>query len=136
MEKAPGQILRELKEDIAVYAGLKLELLKLNTYEKAGKVVALLSYGLVILFFAVLTTLFLFLALGLWLGEELNSLSAGFAIVGGGYLMIIGIIACFKKTLTARIMNIVIRALNEEEEKTNDTKTEPDANAGTEVAGR
>ena len=33
MEKDAGEIFRELKKDLSAYVELKLELLKLNTYE-------------------------------------------------------------------------------------------------------
>ena len=39
-----GEIFRELKKDLSAYVELKLELLKLNTYERTGKVIAVLSY--------------------------------------------------------------------------------------------
>ena len=46
MEKDSGTVFRELKEDVSAYVELKLELLKLSTYERTGKVIAVLSYGL------------------------------------------------------------------------------------------
>ena len=42
MEKDAGEIFRELKKDLSAYVELKLELLKLNTYERTGKVIAVL----------------------------------------------------------------------------------------------
>ena len=48
MEKDPEKIIQELREDISAFVELKLELLKLNTYERTGKVIAVLSYGLVL----------------------------------------------------------------------------------------
>ncbi|MDH6533536.1 hypothetical protein D0T51_00865 [Parabacteroides sp. 52] len=112
MEKDLGQIFTELKKDVSAYAELKFELLKLNTYERAGKIVGLLSYALVLLFLAFLATLFLFLALGVQLGHWLDSTSAGFAIVGGIYLIIIGIVIIYKKSLTTKVMNIIIETLD------------------------
>lgn len=49
MEKDSGTVFRELKEDVSAYVELKLELLKLSTYERTGKVIAVLSYGLILL---------------------------------------------------------------------------------------
>ena len=48
MEKDAGEIFRELKKDLSAYVELKLELLKLNTYERTGKVITVLSYGVII----------------------------------------------------------------------------------------
>ena len=63
MEKDSGTVFRELKEDVSAYVELKLELLKLSTYERTGKVIAVLSYGLILLFLAFFAILFIFLAL-------------------------------------------------------------------------
>ena len=62
MEKDSGTVFRELKEDVSAYVELKLELLKLSTYERTGKVIAVLSYGLILLFLAFFAILFIFLA--------------------------------------------------------------------------
>ena len=69
MEKDSGTVFRELKEDVSAYVELKLELLKLSTYERTGKVIAVLSYGLILLFLAFFAILFIFLALGFFLGD-------------------------------------------------------------------
>ena len=71
MEKDSGTVFRELKEDVSAYVELKLELLKLSTYERTGKVIAVLSYGLILLFLAFFAILFIFLALGFFLGDRL-----------------------------------------------------------------
>ena len=73
MEKDSGTVFRELKEDVSAYVELKLELLKLSTYERTGKVIAVLSYGLILLFLAFFAILFIFLALGFFLGDWLGS---------------------------------------------------------------
>ena len=65
MEKDSGTVFRELKEDVSAYVELKLELLKLSTYERTGKVIAVLSYGLILLLFGILRHLVHILGLGL-----------------------------------------------------------------------
>ena len=72
MEKDAGEIFRELKKDLSAYVELKLELLKLNTYERTGKVIAVLSYGVILLFLAFFAILFIFLALGFFLGGSVR----------------------------------------------------------------
>ena len=69
MEKDSGKIFRELKEDVSTYVELKLELLKLSTYERSGQLIAVLSYGLILLFLAFFAILFIFLALGFFMGD-------------------------------------------------------------------
>lgn len=126
MEKDLGQIFHELKEDLSEYVELKLELLKLTTYERAGKLVAVLSYGLAMVVLALLATLFLFIALGIFLGELLHSISAGLAIIGGIYLLIIGLLILSKKWFVVKVWNIVISALTNEDK---DKEYERDADA-------
>ena len=77
MEKDTGEIFRELKKDLSAYVELKLELLKLNTYERTGKVIAVLSYGVILLFLAFFAILFIFLALGFFLGDLFGSVRFG-----------------------------------------------------------
>lgn len=127
MEKDLGQIFNELKSDLSTYAELKFELLKLNTYERAGKLVGLLSYGLVALILIFFATLFLFLALGILLGQVLNSYAAGFAIVGVIYLLSIGLLMVFKERFTAKVTNVVIEALDGADDNNKETSYEKEA---------
>lgn len=72
MEKDAGEIFRELKKDLSAYVELKLELLKLNTYERTGKVITVLSYGVILLFLAFFAILFIFLAIRFFLGGSVR----------------------------------------------------------------
>lgn len=119
MEKDLGQIFNELKEDISAYVEIKFNFYKLTVYEKAGKLVSSLSYVLMLVVLSFMATFFLFLALGFLLGEWLNSTSAGIAIVGGIYLIIIGILIMNKKWLSDKIMNHVISTLDDDDENPN-----------------
>lgn len=117
MDKDLGQIFTELKNDVTTYVEVKTEILKLTLYEKAGKLVSSLSYVLVLVVLAFVATLFLFISLGVLIGQWLDSTSAGIAVVGGIYLILIGILIMNKKKFTASIMNNVIDALTDEEEE-------------------
>ena len=123
MEKDSGKIFHELKEDVSAYVELKLELLKLNTYERTGKLISILSYDLILLFLAFFAILFIFLALGLFLGDYFDSLGEGFGVVALLYLLLIGIIITKKKQISLKITNIIIAALVANDEK-NDTTTD------------
>ena len=83
MENAAEKIFTELKEDISTYARLKLRLLKLMAIERTAIVLAVLSHSLILLLLSFFTVLFLFVALGCYLGELLDSPALGFLIVGG-----------------------------------------------------
>lgn len=120
MEKDSGKIFRELKEDVSTYVELKLELLKLNAYERTGKLISILSYDLIILFLVFFAILFIFLALGLFLGDLFGSLGAGFGVVAVLYILLIGIITANKERISLKITNIIIAALSANDDK-NDT---------------
>ena len=93
MEKDSGEIFGKLKNDISTYAELKLELLKLNTYESVGKVLAVLSYGVIILCLVFFAILFIFLAFGFYVSELCGSTSIGFAVVAFLYFLLTGVVA-------------------------------------------
>ena len=78
MENTAGKIFTELKEDISTYARLKLRLLKLMAIERTAIVLAVLSHSLILLLLSFFTVLFLFVALGCYLGELLDSPALGF----------------------------------------------------------
>ena len=123
MEKDSGTVFRELKEDVSAYVELKLELLKLSTYERTGKVIAVLSYGLILLFLAFFAILFIFLALGFFLGDWF-----GFGIVAVLYLLLIGIIIMNRDRISTKVLNEVIAAMTANDDKNNATNDEQPAN--------
>lgn len=129
MEKDSGKVFHELKDDVSAYVELKLELLKLNTYERTGKVIAVLSYGLIVLFLAFFAILFIFLALGFFLGDVFGSVGAGFAIVAILYILLIGIIIMNKNRISTKVLNEVIGALTTNDDKTNELDNEQPTNA-------
>ena len=120
MKTDSEQFFRELKKDALSYAELKLELLKLGAYERTGKVIAVLSYGLILITLLFLLILFLFLVLGFVLSDRFHSLSAGFLVVVVLSLLLIGGIAFFRKQIQSYILNLVIATL-----VANDKKHEP-----------
>lgn len=119
------KVFQNLKQDVSAYMELKLELLKLNTYERTGKVIGLLSYGLILLFLAFFAVLFIFLALGFFLGEILDVPGSGFAIVALLYVAIIWIIAKNEAKIRTKILNLVIAALAANDDKQNTKDDEP-----------
>ena len=126
-----GQTFENLKKDLSAYLELKLSLLKLNTYERTSKVISILSYGLIVLFLAFFAILFVFIALGSFLGNLLDSNAAGFGCVSLLYLLILGILLRNKERIKLCILNAVIAALIENDEKQNkendeSSPTDPD----------
>jgi hypothetical protein len=129
MKKDSAAFFRELKEDAVVYAALKLELLKLGAYERTGKVISVLSYGLILLILALFLMLFALIALAFFLGDRLHSLWLGFALVSVLYLLIIGSFILYRKKFRTMVLNTVISALNANENNHNETTSE-DNSAG------
>ena len=127
------KVFQNLKQDVSAYMELKLELLKLNTYERTGKVIGLLSYGLILLFLAFFAVLFIFLALGFFLGEILDVPGSGFAIVALLYVAIIWIITKNEAKIRTKILNLVIAALAANDDKQNTKDDEPST---TDTAGK
>ena len=126
-----GQTFENLKKDLSAYLELKLSLLKLNTYERTSKVISILSYGLIVLFLAFFAILFVFIALGFFLGNLLDSNAAGLGCVSLLYLLILGILLRNKERIKLCILNAVIAALIENDEKQNkendeSSPTDPD----------
>ncbi|MDH6342743.1 cytochrome c biogenesis protein CcdA [Parabacteroides sp. PFB2-12] len=115
MDKDLGQVFTELKDDLTAFVELKVEFLKLTAYERAGKWISSLSYVLALVVLGIFAAFFIFLALGFQIGEWLNSTSAGIAIVGGIYLLVIGILIMNKKWFTGKLTNSIIAALDDEE---------------------
>ena len=117
MEKKAEDVFRELKEDITTYAELKLELLKISTYEKGGKVLAVLSYGLLLFALVAIAVFFALLALGFLLSEWLRSTAAGFGIVSVLYIIQILLLIANRKRVRRKIINIIIASLINDEQK-------------------
>ena len=86
---------------------------------------AVFSYGIVLILLAFFTILFLFLALGFFLGELLGSIALGFVLVVGMYLLLFGIIIFFKKKITSKVMNEIIIAMMSKDEKDNEETADP-----------
>lgn len=123
MGKGPEKILNDFKERIAAYAGLKFDLLKLNACERAAKISAALAHSILLLSLGLFVMLFIFFALGFFLGELTGRLSLGFLIVSLIYLIILIIVYYQKKPIRLAIANLIIGSIfDEEEEETKEEK--------------
>jgi hypothetical protein len=129
MKEDPRTFFQELKRDLTLFAALKTELFRLGAYERTAKVVAVLSYSLILLILTFFFSLFLFIALAFLLGDLLHSMSAGFAIVATLYLLITGGVVINRERLRTAILNTVISALMANENSKNES-TEKENSAG------
>lgn len=117
MEREPRAIFDELRRDVSAYIDTRLQILRLELYEKTSRTVATLSFGLILLFLALFAFFFLFLALGFLLGECLGSVAVGFAIVAAFYLVATGLFFLFGKRVRAWLINKVLIALSTTDSK-------------------
>ncbi|MDR2680948.1 MAG: phage holin family protein [Tannerella sp.] len=128
MGQEAEKIFRELKDDISTYAEFKLELIKLNAYERIGKVIAVLSYGLLLSALVFFAVLFAMLALGFLLSNLLESATAGFTIVTGLYVILILLAIFNRERIRLSVINIIISSLNSNEQKKDATTTSTSEN--------
>ena len=124
MDKSASTLFQEVKENVSNLATLKLELLKLNTYEQVGKLISLLTYGLVLAFLLFFTLLFIFLALSLYLEELLDHAGAGFFLVSCIYLILLITLVLNKKRIQLKTLNIIIAAMLSNEKNNDEPNSE------------
>lgn len=124
MEKENEQIFRKLKEDVSTYLELKVELLKLTAYERTGELVSVLSYGLILIFLSFFAILFIFLALGFFLGDLLNSVAVGFSVVVLLYTAFFALVVRNKEKIKLFIINKIIAVLTANDDKRKKTENE------------
>lgn len=122
MEKNPEQIFDNIKKDVVTYFELRFEYLKLSTYERTGKVLGVLSYGLILLFAAFFAFLFIFLSLGFFLGELFNSMGLGFVCVAVLYIAFVLIVVINRNRIKIKVGNEIVSALMSNDDKNNDTE--------------
>lgn len=111
MDKDFLGLFNDIKGDLTKYVNLRMKLLKIETYEKAGKIAASLSFVLVLMFIVFFAVLFLFLGLGYYLGQWLNDQAMGMCLIGGLYLIILAIVILFRKQLTSKIFSLFVSEL-------------------------
>jgi len=117
MGKEAETVFHELKDDISAYAELKLELLKINAYERISKVIAILSYGLLLFALVFITLLFIMLAIGFLFSQWLDSIAAGIGIVAAFYVILVVVVINNKKRISLKVTNIIISALTSIDQK-------------------
>lgn len=130
MENGAEKIFTELKDAVSVYAGLKVRLLKLMAIERAARFLAALSHSLILMLLAFFTILFLFIALGFFLGELLESIALGFLIVGGIYLFCSWCFFMARKGIRLQLTNLFISVI-----QTNDDDDDSEKNQSSIATG-
>lgn len=110
MEAQKQGFFEETQDMVEEYVSNRLQLLKLQATEKSAKLVALMFTGLImaLLFFFIL--LFVSIMAGYFFAEKTGSTYAGFGIVAGFYILVLGIIMLLrKKYIDKFISNLVVK---------------------------
>lgn len=112
--------LTDLKEDLTKYLDLRLQYIKLSAFEKISKLASALVSVIIILFFSLFGTLFLFLTLAIYMGDLTGNRTMGFAIVSGFFIVMLLLYFAFgKKSLEQKITNKIVDILaNDDDEET------------------
>lgn len=94
------------------YTETSLELFRLNAIDKSADVISSLFSRLILVMVVAMFSLFINIALSIYIGKILNEMYLGFLIVSGIYLIISLIIFFFSDTLLkAPLTNLVIAKL-------------------------
>lgn len=107
----------ELKQLITDYVEARIALVKINVYEKAAKITAVLFSSVIIALVVFFLLFFLSISGGFYFASLLNSNALGFLIVFGFYLVLLVVLLIFRKQLLEKyITDKVIQTLFEKEE--------------------
>lgn len=103
------------------YTETSIELMRLNAIDKTADVVSSLFARLALVMLVAMFTLFINIALSLFIGKLLNEMYLGFLIVSGFYLTLAVVVFYFNdKLLKIPITNLVIaKLLKTKNKKTN-----------------
>lgn len=112
-------LIDDLRLELSGYINKRLRLFKLDAFEKGGRALSFLIYGLIV-FIIVLTSVFFFLfGLAFWLGDLLGNTSAGFGVLFiASILILIIIISVQKRIRRYALMKIIalMRKIDADEE--------------------
>lgn len=93
---------------------------KLDLYKKLVKILVSASYNLILAFFLLIALLFLSVAASIYIGNQLDSVPAGYLIVGGFYIIVMIILAF---TLKSKLQIIILKKTSKQLFNTNEDIT-------------
>ena len=119
MDQETKQVFDTLKSDLSVYVSGKVELLKLEVYERIGKMISVFSYAMIMIFLVFFAMLSLFMSLGFYFGGLIGSMGGGFAITFALYLLIIALFYKLRNKFKTKVLNEVITTFLTNEDEIN-----------------
>jgi predicted RND superfamily exporter protein len=106
----------EMKQLIADYIEARIDLLKLEVFEKIAKVTAALFSSMVVALLGFFLLFFLSMSAGFYLGKLFDSIAIGFLIVTAFYLLLFAIVITRKKDFMEKyIIDRIIGELTRKE---------------------
>ena len=111
----------QLYNKAVLYTKTSLELAKLKAIDKTSDIISSLAVIISISMIVAMFTLFLNIGIALWIGEILNTLSLGFLIISGFYVIVAIIVYVLRKSLIKEpIDNLIVSKLLETKNREND----------------
>ncbi|MFD2907135.1 phage holin family protein [Flavobacterium ardleyense] len=111
--------IERLYEKAENYTKTSLELVKLKAIDKMSEIISSLAVVISIACIIAMFSLFLNIAVALWIGNKLNDYAAGFLIVSGFYLVAGIVVYMFRREWIKKPIDdlIVGKLLEDKEEK-------------------
>ena len=104
--------LSDMKSDVKELIRLRIEILRLEAFEKASVVGSFVIYGLVVVNLVFFVLLFAFVALGFLIGEWVKNTAAGFGIVAAFYLIGLIVMLLGHKPIFLWFKNLLLKELD------------------------
>jgi hypothetical protein len=96
------EILEDLFERVESYVKINVQIYKLRAVEVVAEAASSIMANILIAIIAILFFMMLNIGVAIWLGSLLNSLSHGYFILSGFYLLILIILWIFRKNMFKR----------------------------------
>ncbi len=110
-EKKVSTLFEEMKDDLSEYVSNRLRLFKLQTYSKTSKSGASLIYTIIAILLILFAINLVFITIAIYLGEILESMSLGFAIVSLFAVIVVAIIIKARKRIRSNLTNRIVSSL-------------------------
>jgi uncharacterized membrane protein YqjE len=107
-----GTIISNLKEDIMELIKVKMQVLRLEIFEKTSIAASFLIYGLIIINLVFFALLFAFMALGFLFGDLIHSVAGGFGIVVFIYLLLLAALILCRKSILTGFQNSFLKEMD------------------------
>ncbi|NLC48983.1 MAG: phage holin family protein [Bacteroidales bacterium] len=114
-EKKVSTLFEEMKDDLSEYVSNRLRLFKLQTYAKTSKGGAALIFTIIAILLILFAINFVFITVALYLGEILESMSLGFAIVALFSIIVVGIIIMKRKSIRRGLTNMIVSSFTDDD---------------------